>query len=157
MMSSAHFIEVTMNFERIKEKLNPILEANKLTFYSIRTKREFGENIVEILIDGFPIDSNLLETMHRELIEQLTDDDLDPRYFLELSTVGLERPIESKEELMEAVERYIYLESPKYRGNGTLEAFDGETIKLHINDKGRFRTIEINYRDARKIRFAVKF
>lgn len=156
-MSSAHFIEVTMNFERIKEKLNPILEANKLTFYSIRTKREFGENIVEILIDGFPIDSNLLETMHRELIEQLTDDDLDPRYFLELSTVGLERPIESKEELMEAIERYIYLESPKYRGNGTLEAFDGETIKLHINDKGRFRTIEINYRDARKIRFAVKF
>lgn len=146
-----------MNFERIKEKLNPILEANKLTFYSIRTKREFGENIVEILIDGFPIDSNLLETMHRELIEQLTDDDLDPRYFLELSTVGLERPIESKEELMEAIERYIYLESPKYRGNGTLEAFDGETIKLHINDKGRFRTIEINYRDARKIRFAVKF
>lgn len=156
-MSSAHFIEVTMNLERIKEKLNPILETNGLTFYSIRTKREFGENMVEILIDGFPIDSTLLESIHRELVGQLTDDDLDPRYFLELSTVGLERPIRTKDELVLAIGRYIYLESPKYRGNGTLEAFDGETIRLHINDKGRFRTIDINYRDAKKTRFAVKF
>lgn len=157
MMSSAHFNEVTMNLERIKEKLNPILEANGLTFHSIRTKREFGENIVEILIEGFPIDSALLEKMHRELVGKLSDDDLDPRYFLELSTVGLERPIRTKDDLLMAIERYIYLESPKYRGNGTLKAFDGETIKLHINDKGRFRTIDINYRDARKVRFAVKF
>ncbi|MFP4186628.1 MAG: ribosome maturation factor RimP [Acholeplasmataceae bacterium] len=146
-----------MNLDRIKEKLNPILESKGLTFHSIRRKREFGENIVEVLIDGFPIDSNMLEGIHRELIDKLSDDDLDPRYYLELSTVGLERPITTKDDLALAIERYIYLESPKYRGNGTLKAFDGETIELYINDKGRFKTISINYRYASKIRFAVKF
>ena len=80
MMISTHFIEVHMNLEKLKEKLIPILAKKDLTIYSIRTKREFGEKIVEILIDTELMDIDELEKIHLEYQETLTDEDLDPDY-----------------------------------------------------------------------------
>lgn len=156
-MISTHFIEVHMNLEKLKEKLIPILEKKNLNIYSIRTKREFGEKIVEILIDTELMDIDELEKIHLEYQQTLTDDDLDPDYFLELSSLGLERPLKTKEEILKAVSRYIYLESGKYKGYGTLLAFEHDMLSLEINDKGRMKTIEIKFDDARKMRTAIKF
>lgn len=146
-----------MNLEKLKEKLIPILEKKNLNIYSIRTKREFGEKIVEILIDTELMDIDELEKIHLEYQQTLTDDDLDPDYFLELSSLGLERPLKTKEEILKAVSRYIYLESGKYKGYGTLLAFEHDMLSLEINDKGRMKTIEIKFDDARKMRTAIKF
>ncbi len=120
-----------MNLEKLKEKLIPILEKKNLNIYSIRTKREFGEKIVEILIDTELMDIDELEKIHLEFQQTLTDDDLDPDYFLELSG--------------------------KYKGYGTLLAFEHDMLSLEINDKGRMKTIEIKFDDARKMRTAIKF
>ena len=146
-----------MNLEKIKEKLIPIIDKVGLSVYSIRTKREFGEKIVEILLDTETMDIDVLEKIHIEFVETLTDDDLDPSYFLELSSLGAERPLSTKEELLKAVSKYIYLESPKHKGNGTLISFDNDIIILEINDKGRFKKIEIKFDDAKKMRQAIKF
>ena len=146
-----------MNLEKLKEKLIPILAKKDLTIYSIRTKREFGEKIVEILIDTELMDIDELEKIHLEYQETLTDEDLDPDYFLELSSLDVERPLKTKEEITKAVGRYIYLESGKYKGYGTLIAFENDMISLEINDKGRMKTIEIKFDDARKMRTAIKF
>ena len=146
-----------MNLEKLKEKLIPILAKKDLTIYSIRTKREFGEKIVEILIDTELMDIDELEKIHLEYQETLTDEDLDPDYFLELSSLGVERPLKTKEEITKAVSRYIYLESGKYKGYGTLIAFENDMISLEVNDKGRMKTIEIKFDDARKMRTAIKF
>lgn len=146
-----------MNLEKLKEKLIPILEKKNLNIYSIRTKREFGEKIVEILIDTELMDIDELEKIHLEYQQTLTDDDLDPDYFLELSSLGLERPLKTKEEILKAVSRYIYLESGKYKGYGTLLAFEHDMLSLEINDKGRMKTIGIKFDDARKMRTAIKF
>lgn len=156
-MISTHFIEVHMNLEKLKEKLIPILAKKDLTIYSIRTKREFGEKIVEILIDTELMDIDELEKIHLEYQETLSDEDLDPDYFLELSSLGVERPLKTKEEITKAVGRYIYLESGKYKGYGTLIAFENDMISLEVNDKGRMKTIEIKFDDARKMRTAIKF
>ncbi len=156
-MISTHFIEVHMNLEKLKEKLIPILEKKDLSIYSIRTKREFGEKIVEILIDIELMDIDELEKIHLEFQASLTDDDLDPNYFLELSSLGVERPLKTKEEMTKAVSRYIYLESPKYKGYGTLLAFENDLIHLEVNDKARMKTIEIKFDDAKKARTAIKF
>lgn len=156
-MISTHFIEVHMNLEKLKEKLIPILAKKDLTIYSIRTKREFGEKIVEILIDTELMDIDELEKIHLEYQETLSDEDLDPDYFLELSSLGVERPLKTKEEITKAVGRYIYLESGKYKGYGTLIAFENDMISLEFNDKGRMKTIEIKFDDARKMRTAIKF
>ena len=145
-----------MNIEKIKEKLIPILNRSHLEIYSIRTKKEFGEKILEILIDVETIDINELEKIHLEFAEQLTDDELDPDYFLELSSLGAERPLKSKDDVIKAVGKYIYLASPKYKGSGTLKAFDNDIIFLEINDKGKMKTIEIKFDDASKMRTSVK-
>lgn len=145
-----------MNLQKMREKLIPILKRNDLEIYSIKTKKEFGEMIVEILIDTDTMDINLLEKIHLEYQALLTDDDLNPNYFLELSSVGLERPLRSREELLKVMGKYIYLESNKYQGNGYIISFENDIIKLEINDKGRIRKIDINYDDARNMRTSVK-
>lgn len=146
-----------MNLEKMKEKLIPILNKSELSIYSIRTKKEYGEKIVEILIDTDSIDINDLEKIHLEYIETLSDDDMDPDYFLELSSVGAERPLKTKEDLFKAVGKYMYLESQKFKGLGTLVSFVDDILILEINEKGRIRKIEIKFDDAKKMRTAIKF
>ncbi len=157
MTISTHFIEVKMNLEKIKQKLIPIISKSNLTVYSIRTKKEFGEKIVEILLDTDSIDIDTLEKIHLEFVETLDDEDLDPDYFLELSSLGAERPLNTREELTNAITKYVYLESPKYKGTGTLLSFESDIMLLEINDKGRFKKIEIKFDDAKKMRTAIKF
>ncbi|MFH0766680.1 MAG: hypothetical protein ABH890_06875 [Bacillota bacterium] len=146
-----------MNLEKIKQKLIPIISKSHLCVYSIRTKKEYGEKIVEILLDTDTIDIDILEKIHLEFVETLTDDDLDPDYFLELSSLGAERPLNTKEQMIQAVSKYVYLESPKYKGNGTLLSFENDIILLEINDKGRIKKIEIKFNDAKNMRTAIKF
>jgi len=145
-----------MNLEKMKQKLIPILKRYDLDIYSIRTKKEFGEKIVEILIDIDVMDINDLEKIHLEYVDLLTDEDMDPNYYLELSSLGAERPLKTKEEVLKAIGKYIYLESDKYNGNGYIISFENDIIKLEINDKGRIRKIDINYTDARHMRTSVK-
>lgn len=140
----------------MKQKLIPILKRYDLDIYSIRTKKEFGEKIVEILIDVDVMDINDLEKIHLEYVDLLTDEDMDPNYYLELSSLGAERPLKTKEEVLKAIGKYIYLESDKYNGNGYIISFENDIIKLEINDKGRIRKIDINYTDARHMRTSVK-
>ena len=157
MMISTHFIEVIMNIENIKRKLNPILERESLKLYRIKQKKEFGENILEILIDGQRIDTSVLESIHLELYHQLTDDDIDPNYFLELSSVGIERPIQTEEDFLNAVGKYIYLETQHYQGNATLLEKNSDILKIEINLKGRMKKIEIRMSEIKNCRHAVKF
>lgn len=156
-MISTPFIEVHMNLDKLKEKLIPILERQGLSLYSIRTKREFGEKIVEILIDVEVMDINELEKIHVEYQLLLTDDDLDPTYYLELSSLGAERPLKSRDEMIKAITRYIYLESSTYKGYGTLLSVEDDKLLLEVNDKGRIKKIEIAYESVRKARTAIKF
>lgn len=146
-----------MKLEKIKAKLIPIIEPYDLFIYSIKTKREFNEDILEILLDGARINSDMLEAIHLKLQSELTDDELDPNYYLELSSVGIERPITTPEEIEQAIGRYVYLESQTYRGNGTLIDFKDDILKLEINQKGRIRKIDIGRSSVNNMRYAVKF
>jgi len=145
-----------MNFKKLEEKLNPILEKHHLTIYSIRTKKEFGEKIVEILLDTETMNINDLEAIHLEFVAQLDDDDIDPDYYLELSSLGAERPLKTAEEVEKAIDKYVYLEADVYRGVGFLRAFNEDMIELEINQKGRIREIQIPYATVRNMRTSVK-
>ncbi|MCK9235486.1 MAG: hypothetical protein WC225_04405 [Acholeplasmataceae bacterium] len=145
-----------MNFKKLEEKLNPILAKHGLTIYSIRTKKEFGEKIVEILLDTETMNINDLEAIHLEFVAQLDDDDIDPDYYLELSSLGAERPLKTAEEVEKAIDKYIYLEADIYRGVGFLRAFNEGVIELEINQKGRIRKIQIPYATVKNMRTSVK-
>ena len=147
-----------MQLENIKSKLNQLLEKDALYVYSIKIKKAFGQDVLEILIDGEQrMGTQLLERIHADILASFTDEEINPKYGIELSSVGIERPLDSIESLHKAVGRYIYIESSSYKGNGTLLAFDGDIMQIEINEKGRIRKIQVSQADARKRRIAVKF
>ena len=152
-----NFIEVAMNLEHLKEKLNQILKTYDLNVYSIRTKREFGERIVEILIDTETMDINVLEKIHMTFVESLTDDELDPNYYLELSSLGAERPLKTLDEVIKAIGKYIYFEAPNMKSYGTLNAIENDIMKIEINDKGRLKIIDVKFEVVKNMRTAIKF
>ncbi len=145
-----------MNLKNLKQKLILILEPYALDIYSIRLKKEHGEKIVEILIDTDTIDVLELEKIHRTYIDSLDDSDLDDDCYLELSSLGLERPIESLDDVKKAIGSYVYIELPKYHGNATLVSLNSDIMTLEINDKGRFRKIDAKWAQAQHMRYAVK-
>ena len=61
------------------------------------------KKIVEILIDIELMDIDELEKIHLEFQASLTDDDLDPNYFLELSSLGVENLKRRNEKLYLAI------------------------------------------------------
>lgn len=147
-----------MKIDQIKEKLDKILINHSYQIFSIREKREFGERILEILIDGERIDTEVLEGIHQQLVEEITSDELDDNCYLELSSVGAERPIRTLDEARTFVGSYVYLESTTYRGSGTLVSIEeNDILIIKINDKGRFKNVKVNYADAKNFRKAVKF
>lgn len=148
-----------MNSERLKEILDQLLDAEGLRLYSIRSKRMFGESVAEILVDADgPVSSDQLTRVHLKLMETMPPGVIPDDWSVELSSVGIERPLLTKDDLKGAVGKHIFLSSPVYTGNGDLLAFDDdETIVLKVNRKGRIKTIDIKYADASQIRIAVKF
>lgn len=147
-----------MNLDNLKQKLIPFLEPFNITVYSIKLKKEYGEKIVEILLDTDTIDINDLEKIHMAYIESLNDEDLDDDYFLEISSLGAERPLETIEQVKRYIGSYIYFETNKMKSNATLleVADDNDLLLVEVNQKGRIRKIEVKFSETRKMRTAVK-
>ena len=87
-----------------------------------------------------------------ELGDLLPDD-----YYLELSTVGLERPIKTLDELKLNVGEYIYLETNKFKGNATLLSVVDDKAEIRYFIKGRPSKLTIDYSQMKNVRKAVKF
>lgn len=145
-----------MNTEKIKAKLEPLLIPHKLKIYSIKRKAEFGVNIVEILLEGPNITTDLLAPIHRELNELLDDSDINPNYYLELSSVGAEYRLTSLEQIKDHIGSYLFIDANRFRDFGTLLDVENETLIIRFNDKGQFRKIKIEYDTIRIIRTSVK-
>lgn len=146
-----------MKIDVIEQKLKIILEDYNYEIFSIRRKKEFGEHILEILIDADDLTTDVLEVIHQRLVDNLEDDDLDDNYYLELSSVGAERPIRSYEELKKYIGNYMFFNSNKYKGYATLESLEENNVCIFkINLKGRMAKIEIKYEELNGLRLAVK-
>ena len=157
-MISAHFNEVNMNLENLKQKLTPFLEPYNLEVYSIRLKREFGEKIVEILLDVDTMNIDDLEKIHMAYVESLDDKDIADDYYLEISSLGAERSLETIEQVKKQIGEYIYFETNKMKTFATLLEVneDEDLIKVQVNQKGRIRKIDVKYSETRNMRTAVK-
>lgn len=143
-------------FKELELKIKELLEEMSLSLYSFRVKSDYGiSKIIEVLVDGDNLNSSNLEIIHnqiRERFDELVPDD----YYLEVSSAGAERPINSKEELEKQVGKHIYLVSPQFKGTGDLVSFDGEDIVLEIKVKNIRKQIKIKYKVASQMRTAVR-
>lgn len=144
-----------MNLEIIKEKISPLLESFRLELYSLKVKREFGMDILEILVDGERLDTDYLGEVNMA-INDLIDEFLPVDYYIEVASPGAIRELRSLDEVKKHISKYIHIISDKYNHEGTLEEVKGDLICIKVNLKGRFKTFEIPYQDINKIILTVK-
>ena len=147
-----------MDINICKEILDPFLKENDLYFYSVELVEEFGEKILRVIIDKKGgIDLETLGMANEYLSEKLDKYDKDmPEYLLEVSSRGAERTIDNEEELLEALNKYVYIEWQDFKYEGTLIEILDDTLTLRVNLKGRFKNFKIDKKDIKFIRNAVK-
>lgn len=145
-----------MNTDKIKKEIEGFLSSRGMKLFDLQYAKK--DQTLTVLLDE-KLSMNELEEVSNE-ISQLLDkyeDEFVDNYFLDVSTVGAERPIRNKEELKDAVGEYIYV---KVKGNeyyGTLHSFENETLTLKVKDKTREKDVLIEYPQIKKVRYAVKF
>mgnify|MGYP003228368679 FL=1 len=83
------------------------------------------------------------------------DDDM-PEYMLEVCSPGAERTLRNKEEILASVGQYVNVKTPDSTYEGTLLSYEGQTLVVEINIKGRMKKVSIEEADIKKIRLAVK-
>lgn len=145
-----------MNFEIIREKVLKVFEKHQLKLYSITEEKLGPDKILTILIDNDELTHEILEPIHYEVLDKINDD-IPDGYFLELSTVGLERELRNLEEVIQYTPNYVFIESDSFIGNATLDEVVDSTLHVTTFVKGRKKKLSIPYDSIKFIRLAVKF
>ncbi len=143
------------NLNLIKDEINKIFKQHNLVLYSLEKTKIGNDSGITVLIDN-TLNSNELELIHKEVLEKL-DNLLPDDYYLELSTLGIERPLKTIDELEKNIGEYIYFESNIYSGNATLEKVIDEKVEVSYFIKGRPKKSLIDYSQMKNVRKAVKF
>ena len=145
-----------MNLENIRNSLNDYCSKNKLKLFDITYSK--SEETLSIILDE-KFDMNELEKVSNEIstyLDQYEDEFVD-NYILDISTVGVERPIRNEEELKAAIGDYIYVKTKEEEYTGTFIDYKDGIILLEIKDKTRIKDIEVDYSKTKIVRYAVKF
>lgn len=146
--------------KKIEELLNDYLKESNQYVYSIEEVREFGFNILRVLIDSKDLlDTDSIERINNYLSEKL--DAYNPfngrEYMLEVSSAGIEKEIRNEQELIESIDEYIFVEANGNEYYGYLVGYEDNELSLKINLKGRMKVIKIKYNEVKFIRHAIKF
>ena len=149
---SAHVITVRSGGSNRKVILSEIVYAEI-----------FDRRIILHMKDRDNVDYNgrisELESISGEISSFLDqyEDKMPDNYFLDVSTVGAERPIRNEKELMEALGEYIYVKTKDKEYYGTFTSYNNGVMNLKVKEKTREKDVSVNYQDTKKVRYAVKF
>ena len=146
-----------MDLKKIESIILEILKTHNLSLYSLKTKKEFGEMILEVIVDGADLSSDRLGVVNGQISEVLTDDVFDQNYYLEVSSPGAERPLRNEVEVTAAIGKYVHIETPEVNSDGYLLDFKDGILTFQINLKGRLKKLEIPYTTVKSMRLAIKF
>lgn len=143
----------------IEDLVKPICEEKGLMLYEVLWGKEYGFQVLRVSVDkpNGGIDSDTLGLVNELLSEKLDayDDDM-PEYMLEVCSPGAERTLRNKEEILASVGQYVNVKTPDSTYEGTLLSYEGQTLVVEINIKGRMKKVSIEEADIKKIRLAVK-
>ncbi|WP_342268565.1 hypothetical protein [Spiroplasma endosymbiont of Aspidapion aeneum] len=150
--------------EKIQLLIKPIIDKLNLQIYEINMLKEFDKNVLQILLqhdENHPtVNFDLLIKANEEISLILDDnEDLCSEYILEVASAGLERRIHSKEQLINQISNYLYMEIKKenFYHNVTLESYENNEFMFSYLVKGVNKKIKCKFEDINFIRFAVKF
>ena len=146
-----------MNLEKVKKALQDFSDKNNLKLYEVTYHK--NDQTLSVLFDE-KFDMEKLEEVSGKVSDLLDkyEDEFENNYFLDVSTIGVERPIRNEEELKEAVGSYIYVKTKdKEEYYGDLKSFNNGVLSLDVNDKNKVKNYSIEYKNVKKVRYAVKF
>ena len=144
-----------MDLKKLKEDLKKDLDDIGYKLYDLSYEKK--DSILHVTIDK-PMDLNEIEDLSKKvsIIMDKYDEDMD-EYLLDVSSVGIERPIRSKDELVLAIGSYIYVKTKDFKLYGDLVDFKDNILTLNTKDKNITKTLKINYDELKFVRYAVKF
>lgn len=144
-----------MEIKELKENLQRDLKSLGYVLYDVSYEKK--NRILHVTIDK-QMDLNEVEELSRKVssIMDMYDQDME-EYLLDVSSVGIERKIRNQDELKAAIGSYIYVKTKELKVNGDLVDFDGEVLTLNTKEKNINKTLKINYKDIKFVRYAYKF
>lgn len=129
--------------DKIKELVTPILDGEGIELADLIFRREGKRAVLRLLVDKPQGGISLAECAKlNQIISQLFDQTtiFQESYILEVSSPGLDRPLETKQDFQRAIGRKVsvftseFIESKK-NFMGELNAVEGENIILRLEDK----------------------
>src|SRR5699024_765418 len=149
--------------EEVERLLQPILTERGLSLFDIQFVRERNDNFLRIYIDkqgGVDLEecSIVSERVSETLDEH--DDLIKGAYYLEVSSPGAERPLETKEALIDHigenvfVSLYVHIDGEK-RFEGTLLDVKDDIVTIAYKFKHTTKQVEIPYDKIANARLAV--
>ena len=144
-----------MELKKLKESLKRDLLSLGYDLYDVSFSKK--DNTLQILVDK-TMDLKEVESLSKKLskIMDMYDEDME-EYILDVSSVGIERPIRDKEELKNAIGSYIFVKKKDNKIYAHLKAFDGTVLKLEVKEKNIKKNITLNYDEIKLVRYAVEF
>lgn len=144
-----------MEIKELKENLQRDLKSLGYVLYDVSYEKK--NRILHVTIDK-QMDLNEVEELSRKVssIMDMYDQDME-EYLLDVSSAGIEREIRNQDELKAAIGSYIYVKTKELKVNGDLVDFDGEVLTLNTKEKNINKTLKINYKDIKFVRYAYKF
>ncbi len=145
-----------MKTEKIRNVLNEYADKNGYKLFDV--EYHANDQTLSVVFDE-EFDMAGLEKVSQEVSDLLDpyEDEFASQYFLDVSTVGIERPIRNEEELKAAVGQYVYVRCKEEEYYGDLLSYAEGMMELQVRDKTRTKNISLAYADVKEMRYAVRF
>lgn len=144
-----------MNLDNLKKKLEVFLKKEGLILYDLSYQKK--DHILSVVLDN-KLDLDKIEVISNKISEYMDKNDEEfENYILDVTTVGAERPIRNENEVLGAVNSYVYVETKKESLNGTLIEFKDGKLTIEYMDKTRKKMAVIDYKEVKEMRYAIKF
>ena len=152
---------------KIRDASLPIIEAHDKILIDVKLRKDFGVNIISIIIDDpvtFTLDIDEVATINREILE-IVNDDIPDGYYLEITTLGVERELLNESDYDKAIGKYVYIKTYQKidtalnlkEFQGDLISHDSENFTIESIINQRKKILLIPKTAVAKIRLAVKF
>ena len=152
---------------KIKELSLDIVNKHQKGLVDVKVRKEFGTNIISIVIDDpetFSLDIDEVASINSEILDKVND--LIPDgYYLEVTSLGIERELLTEKDIQKAINKFVYLKTYQKMENvynlkeisGYLREANEEEFKLEIFLNQREKVVVIPRAAVAKIRLAVDF
>ena len=145
-----------MNLKVIEKDLNDYCKQKNLNLFEVSYSKK--DETLSIILDE-QLDMDKLEEVSNDLSTYMDkyDDDFEENYILDVSTVGVERPIRNAQEMVKAINEYIYVKTKDEEIYGYLRKFENDVLSIEYKEKTKDKIKNIEYSKVKKVRYAVKF